>query len=42
MHKQEILAKKILGTKSGTTEATFTNRMQNMEERNSGTEDTIE
>ena len=33
---------KILGTRTGNSEANFTNRMQEMEERISGTKDTIE
>ena len=37
-----ILKIKKLGTQTGTTEASFTNRIQEMEKRISGAEDTIE
>lgn len=41
-HKQGTLEMKNLGTWTGITEAIFTNRIQAMEERISGIEDTIE
>jgi uncharacterized coiled-coil protein SlyX len=38
----EILEMKNLGNRTGTTDASITNRIQDMEERISGVEDTIE
>ena len=39
---EEIVERKNLGKKAGTTEASITNRLQEMEERISGVEDTME